>query len=83
MTILLDPAKPDAATFEVDHQIAIALATLHKSLVSVRGAGRFGTPSASIVLERDGDAETALAVLKSAGIHAVIGAGAQRAEPPR
>ncbi len=43
--------EPDAAAFEVDHQIAIALATLYKSLVRVRGAGRFGNPSATIVLD--------------------------------
>src|ERR1017187_9156412 len=58
MTILLEPPKPDSPTFEVDHQIAVALATLHKSFIRIRGAGRFGNQSATILLERDGDADT-------------------------
>ena len=81
MTILLEPPKPDSPTFEVDHQIAVALATLHKSFIRIRGAGRFGNQSATILLERDGDADTALAILKNVGIHAAIGAGAQQAKP--
>jgi hypothetical protein len=72
MRILLDPPKPEAPTFEVDHQIATALAILHNSFIRVRGAGRFGNRGASIVLERDGDSETALAALQNVGIHAVI-----------
>ena len=80
MTILLDPPKHDAPTFEVDHQIAVALAVLHNSLIRVRGAGRFGNHSATILLERDGDADTALAILKSVGIRAAIGADAQPAK---
>jgi hypothetical protein len=77
MTIVLDPPKPNAPSFEIDHQIAVALATLHGSLIKIRGAGRFGGRSASILLERDRDADTALAVLDSVGIHATIGADAR------
>jgi hypothetical protein len=73
MRIVLDPPKPNAPSFESDHQIAVALATLHGSSIKIRGAGRFGSRSASILLERDGDVDTALAVLDSVGIHATIG----------
>jgi hypothetical protein len=73
MRILLDPPNPDAPSFEIDHQILIALVALHSSLVRIRGAGRFGAHSASILLERDGDADMALAALNSVGIHAAIG----------
>ena len=74
MTILLDPPKPDAPSFEIDHQIVVALATLHSALVRIRVSGRFGSHSASILLEREGDADTALAALNNVGIHAAIGA---------
>jgi hypothetical protein len=73
MRILLDPPKPDSPTFEIDHQIAVALAALHGSLIKIRGAGRFGNYSASILLERDGDADPALTALKRVGIRAAIG----------
>jgi hypothetical protein len=73
MIVLLYPPKPDAPSFEIDHQIAVALATLHNSLIRIRGAGRFGNHCASISLEREGDTETALAALKTVGIHAAIG----------
>lgn len=72
MTILLDLPKPNSPTFEVDHQIVVALSTLHRSLIRVRGAGRFGDHSASILLENDRDADAALAVLNSVGIHGTI-----------
>jgi hypothetical protein len=72
MRILLDPPRPDAHTFEVDHQIQTALAALHHSLIRIRGAGRFGDDCAAIVLERDGDAEIALAALNLAGIGASV-----------
>jgi hypothetical protein len=78
MRILLDPPKPNAPSFEIDHQIAVALATLHGSFVKTRGAGRFGSRSASILLERDEDGDTALAVLDRIGIHATL-----RADPRR
>jgi hypothetical protein len=74
MTILLDPPKPDSPTFEVDHQIAVALAALHASLVKIRGAGRFGDQIATIVLQRDEDADVALAALSSVGIHGALAA---------
>jgi hypothetical protein len=78
MTILLDPPKPDAPSFEIDHQIVVALATLHGALVRIRGAGRFGGYSATILLEREVDAETALVALSSAGIHAAVMSNSQR-----
>jgi hypothetical protein len=73
MRILLDPPKPDSPTFEIDHQIAVALAALHGSLIKIRGAGRFGNQGASILLERDGDADPALTALSRVGIRAVVG----------
>jgi hypothetical protein len=79
MKILLDPPKPDSPTFEVDHQIAMALAALHESFIRIRGAGRFGDQTATIVLQRDGDAEVALAALNSVGIHASVAADSLRA----
>ena len=72
MRILLDPPRPDARTFEVDHQIQTALVALHHSLIRIRGAGRFGDDSAAIVLERDRDADIALAALNRAGIPASV-----------
>jgi hypothetical protein len=72
MTILLDPPKPDAPSFEIDHQIVVALATLHGALIRIRGAGRFGGDSATILLESDVDAETALVALNSVGIRAAV-----------
>jgi hypothetical protein len=72
MKILLDPSKPDSPTFEVDHQIAVALATLNESFIRIRGAGRFGDQTATIVLQRDAD--VALAALNSVGIHAATAA---------
>jgi hypothetical protein len=60
MKLLLDPPKPDSPTFEVDHQIAVALAALHESFIRIRGAGRFGDQTATIVLQRDRDADAAL-----------------------
>jgi hypothetical protein len=72
MTILLDPPKPDSPTFEIDHQIALALAALHDALVKIRGAGRFGDHAASIVLARDGDTDRALAALHGVGVNAVV-----------
>ena len=74
MTILLDPPKPDAPSFEIDHQIAVALAALHDAFVKIRGAGRFGDKTATIVLQRDGDADMALAALNSVGIRATAAA---------
>jgi hypothetical protein len=72
MTILLDPPKPDSPTFEVDHQIVVALAALHDSLIGIRGAGRFGKSTASILLERDRDTDKAVAALNRVGIHVTI-----------
>jgi hypothetical protein len=72
--ILLDPPKPDSPTFEIDHAISIALAALLGSHIKIRGAGRFGEHSAAILLEREGDAVTAVTALKNVGIHAIIGA---------
>ncbi len=73
MQILLELPKPDAKTFEVDHQIQTALVALHRSLIRIRGAGRFGNGAAGIILERDADAEIAVAALKHAGIRASAG----------
>jgi hypothetical protein len=78
MKLLLDPPKPASPTFEVDHQIAVALAALHESLIRIRGAGRFGDQTATIVLQRDGDVDVALADLNSVGIHAAATADNQR-----
>ena len=75
MRIILDPPTPDAPSFEIDHQIAVALATLSGSLVRIRGAGRFGSNRASIILQREADAETALAALERAGIHGAMSDG--------
>lgn len=72
MRILPDPPRPDARTFEVDHQIQTALAALHHSLIRIRGAGRFGDDGAAIVLERERDTETALAALNRVGIRASV-----------
>ena len=72
MRILLDPPRPDARTFEVDHQIQTALVALHHSFIRIRGAGRFGDDGAAIVLERDTDADTALTALSRAGIRASV-----------
>jgi len=83
MKILLDPPKPDSPTFEVDHQIAVALAALHNSLIRIRGAGRFGDQTAIIVLQREGDADLALAALGRVGIRAAIPADALRPNPYR
>ena len=76
MTILLDLPQPNSPTFEVDHQILVALSTIHRSLIRFRGAGRIGNHSASILLENDSDADAALAALNSVGIHGTIQADA-------
>lgn len=83
MRILLDPPKPDAPSFEIDHQIALALAKLHDSLIRIRGAGRFGQHRASILLEREADADTALAALNSVGIHATREGTVERSKQKR
>lgn len=75
MTILLDPPRPDSPSFEIDHQIVVALATLHESLVKIRGAGRSGSSPAMLVLQRDADQQIALKALEEAGIRAKIKAG--------
>jgi hypothetical protein len=80
MRILLDLPMPDSPTFEVDHQIVVALATLYGSLIRIRGAGRFGNRNATIMLERDADAGTALAALSSVGIRAAIAADAVKVD---
>jgi hypothetical protein len=72
MTILIDPPKPDSPSFEIDHQIAISLAALHRSQIKIRGVGRFGRDRASVLLLRDADCEKALNALSDAGIHAAI-----------
>jgi hypothetical protein len=71
MTILLDPPKPDSPSFEIDHQIAVALAALHGSYVKIRGAGRFGRQCATVLLQREVDTQIALNALARAGIRAV------------
>ncbi len=68
--ILITPPKPDSPSFEVDHQIAVVLAPLHEAMVKIRGAGRFGSDTAVVLLERDRDADRALAASKSVGIQA-------------
>ena len=73
MRILLQPPRPDAPSFEVDFEIQKALVALHGYSIKIRGAGRFGNYSASILLERDGDADSALTALKRVGIRAAIG----------
>ena len=72
MTILLDPPKPDSPSFEIDHQIVVALAALHGSSVRIRGAGRFGKECATVLLQRETDAQIALKALQRAGIRAAI-----------
>jgi hypothetical protein len=78
MIILLDPPKPDSPSFEIDHQIAISLAALHRYQIKIRGVGRFGRNRASVLLQRDDDCDKALHALSDAGVHAVIEAEAQR-----
>jgi hypothetical protein len=78
MTILLDPPKPDSPSFEIDHQIAISLAALHRNQIKIRGVGRFGRNQATVLLQRDDDGAKALLALSDAGIHAVIEAEVQR-----
>jgi len=75
MTILLDPPRPDSPSFEIDHQIVVALVALHKSLVKIRGAGRFGSSPATVVLQRAADKQIALKALEEAGIRARIKGG--------
>jgi hypothetical protein len=79
MIILLDPPKPDSPSFEIDHQIVISLAALHRSQIKIRGVGRFGRDRASVLLLREDDCEKALHALSDAGIHGVIEAEAHRA----
>lgn len=68
VTIRLTPPKPDSPTFEVDHQIALALVTLHDAQIRVRGAGRFGRETATILLARNADSDRALEELQKKGI---------------
>ena len=75
MRIVLDPRTPDPPSFEIDHQITVALATLSGSLVRIRGVGRFGSDRASIILQRVADADKALAALERAGIHGAMSDG--------
>jgi hypothetical protein len=70
LRIVLRPPKPDAPSFEIDHLIVHALAALHRCLVKIRGAGRFGTRGAAILLQREDDSAVALAALREAGIDA-------------
>jgi hypothetical protein len=64
MTILLDPPKPDSPTFEVDHQIVVALVTLHQPLIGSRGAGSFEIRRASVLVEQDRDTDEAVSAAK-------------------
>ena len=77
MTILIDPPKPDSPSFEIDHQIVLSLAALHRWQIKIRGVGRFGRDRASVVLQREADGEKALHALSDAGIHAVLEAEAR------
>ena len=70
MKILLSSPKADFPSFEVDHQISLALGILGAAAVKVRGAGRFGTNAATILLERREDAGKAIEALHQAGIPA-------------
>jgi hypothetical protein len=70
MKILLAPPKPDCPSFEIDHQISVALRILYAAFVKIRGAGRFGSDSATILLEHDQDANRALDALRGKGIEA-------------
>jgi hypothetical protein len=70
MRILLQTARPDAPSFEVDFEIQKALVALHGYSIKIRGAGRFGDGAAAIVLQREADADRALTALKDAGIRA-------------
>ena len=72
MTILLDPPKPDSPSFEIDHQIALSLAALHRWQIKIRGVGRFRRDRATVLLQRESDGERAIRALSSAGIHAVV-----------
>jgi len=72
MTILLDPPKPDSPSFEVDHQIAVALAALRNTFIMIRGAGRLEDHGAGVLLDRNEDAGIALAAPNSVGIRATI-----------
>jgi len=68
MKIRLTPPQPESPSFEIDHQLALALATLHDAAIRVRGAGRFGRNIATILLEGHSDIGKALNVLRSKGI---------------
>ena len=67
MRIRLTPPRPDSPSFEVDHQIALALAALHAVSIKIRGAGRFGGET-TILLARDADSGKALEALGKKGI---------------
>ncbi len=68
MKIRPTPPQPDSRSFEVDHQIALALAALHDASIRVRGAGRFRRDTATILLARDADTGEALEALRKKGI---------------
>ena len=68
MKIRLTPPRLDSPSFEVDHQIAVALAAMHDASIKIRGAGRFGRDTATILLARDADSGEALEALRKKGI---------------
>jgi hypothetical protein len=72
MKLLLQAPTPDSPTVEVDRQLHTAIVALRGYLIRVRAAGRFADGTAGILLEREGDAEIAVAALEHVGIHAAV-----------
>lgn len=81
MKLLLQPPKFDSPSFEIDHQIQIAVAALQGYLIRIRGAGRFADGAAAILLARDSDADIAVAALRHVGICATASEVKQRERP--
>ena len=76
MKIRLTPPQPDSPTFEVDHQIALALASLHHASIKIRGKS-IGRDTATILLARDADSGKALETLGDKGIYGRLEADTQ------
>jgi hypothetical protein len=71
MRIIIQPLD-DATELGTEHELRRAFTVLHNALIRTRGGGRFADSSAAIILARETDAPEALAVLKEAGIRALM-----------
>ena len=69
MKIRLTLPQPDSPSFEVDHQIAIALVSLREASITVRGCRPIRTRHSNDIAGKDADTGKALEALCDKGIY--------------